>query len=160
MQHLKKLRFLVFLFLVALLSSCATVQPLEIISIDKVKVDQIKKGNIDLQLAVSVKNPNKFNVKVKDLAFKVNLNKLNLGDIAYNKKVKLKGSQTTMVDLTVTTSVAKVLMQAPTAFLSMKKDKPMPLLLDGSFKAGTWGVYKPFQVSYEDEVQLNGDFSF
>ena len=159
MQSLKRLNLLFIVTLAIAFCSCGSVQPLEVKSIENFKVNNISKGKIDLTIEVVIDNPNSFSVKVKDVAFDVKINNLNLGEIKYPKAIKLKRNGKTTTKLDIETSIGKLLLQAPGALLAFQKENTVPLELNGKFKAGKLFIYKSYSVSYADEIDLKSGLS-
>ena len=76
--------------LIMTLGSCSMMQEIQVGDVQEIKINQIRKGGLDLELYIPIENPGKQNLKLTKMDLDLNLNGIELGNISNNEKVLIK----------------------------------------------------------------------
>lgn len=145
-----KIHFL-FVVLLSVLFGCSSLK--KVVEPPKVKLQEIhitklSALNADLEIVLSVKNPNSINFDVKNLKYSLDINDKTVTTGTMKEKVLVKGKETTMVSVPLRVLYKDIL---SSAFMLLQK-KGVPYLVKGSVEIG------PFTIPFDDKGNLkSGD---
>lgn len=144
-----KLNFL----LVALLSvlfGCSSfkkvVEPPKV-KLQEIHITKLSAFNADLEIVLSVKNPNNINFDVKNLKYALDINDKTVTSGTMKEKVIVKGKETTMVSVPLRILYKDII---SSAFMLLQKEG-VPYLVKGSVEVG------PFTIPFDDKGNLKSD---
>ncbi len=144
-----KSKFLIAIML-SLFFGCASLK--KVIEPPKVKFQTINISNLsalyaDLEITLSVENPNDINFDVKNLKYSLDINSKTVTTGALKEKVLVKGKDTTMVKIPLRVEYIDIL---SSALMFLKKDG-VPYLVKGSIQVG------PFTIPFDDKGNLKSE---
>ncbi len=141
------------ILLVALLSvlfGCSSlkkvVEPPKV-KLQEINITKLSALNADLEIILSVKNPNNINFDVKNLKYALDINDKTVTTGTMKEKVLVKGKETTMVSIPLRVLYKDIL---SSAFMLLQK-KGVPYLVKGSVEIG------PFTIPFDDKGNLKSD---
>ena len=73
--------------LIVILGSCSIMQEIQVGDVQEIKINQIRKGQLKLELYFPIENPGKLNIKLTKMDLDLKLNGIELGNISNNEKV-------------------------------------------------------------------------
>lgn len=145
-----KIHFL-FIVLLSVIFGCSSLK--KVVEPPKVKLQEIhitklSALNADLEIVLSVKNPNKINFDVKNLRYALDINDKTVTSGTMKEKVIVKGKETTMVSVPIRVLYKDII---SSAFMLLQKEG-VPYLVKGSVEVG------PFTIPFDDKGNLrSGD---
>jgi LEA14-like dessication related protein len=145
-----KMRFL-FAVLLSVLFGCSSLK--KVVEPPKVKLQEIhitklSALNADLEIVLSVKNPNNINFDVKNLKYALDINDKTVTSGTMKEKVLVKGKETTMVSVPLRVLYKDIF---SSVLMLLQKDG-VPYLVKGSVEVG------PFTIPFDDKGNLrSGD---
>lgn len=145
-----KIHFL-FVVLLSVLFGCSSLK--KVVEPPKVKLQEIhitklSALNADLEIVLSVKNPNKINFDVKNLRYALDINDKTVTSGTMKEKVIVKGKETTMVSVPIRVLYKDILSSA----LMLLQKEGVPYMVKGSVEVG------PFTIPFDDKGNLrSGD---
>ena len=114
------------------------------VELEDVKISKMAGLHADLEIILSVKNPNTIDFDVKNLTYTLDIDDKTITTGSLKEKVLVKGKETTMVSLPLTIKYTDIL---SSALLFVQKDG-MPYRVKGSVELG------PFTVPFDDNGNL------
>jgi LEA14-like dessication related protein len=142
------------LFLITLsilISSCVSYKDIEVKDVTNIKINKVSTGGAEIQAALAVNNPNKFNIKIKKIEADIILNNQNLGKINLIKKVTLKKNTDGIYDFTINTKFSDLAALAPTLLLG----GGLNLKVKGEIKGKVGLLAKKYPVEVEKKISSN-----
>ena len=141
-----KSNFLIAMML-SLIFGCTSLK--KAIEPPKVKFQNISISNLsalyaDLEITLSVKNPNNINFDVKNLKYALDINSKTVTTGTLKEKILVKGKETTMVKVPLRVEYKDILSSA----LMLFKKEGVPYLVKGSVQVG------PFTIPFDDKGNL------
>lgn len=142
---------ILFVMLLSFLFGCSSLK--KAVEAPKVKLQEIHITklsvlNADLEIVLSVKNPNNINFDVKNLKYALDINDKTVTSGTMKEKVLVKGKETTMVSVPLRVNYKDIL---SSAFMLLQKEG-VPYLVKGSVEIG------PFTIPFDDKGNLrSGD---
>lgn len=117
------------------------------VKLQEVNITKLSALNADLEIILSVKNPNNINFDVKNLKYALDINDKTVTTGTMKEKVLVKGKETTMVSVPLRVLYKDIL---SSAFMLLKKEG-VPYLVKGSVEIG------PFTIPFDDKGNLKSD---
>ena len=141
---------IVLVLLLSVIFGCSSLK--KVIEPPKVKLQEINitklsAFNADLEIILSVKNPNNINFDVKNLKYALDINDKTVTSGTMKEKVIVKGKETTMVSVPLRILYKDIL---SSAFMLLQKEG-VPYLVKGSVEVG------PFTIPFDDKGNLKSD---
>lgn len=137
-----------------LFTSCTSIKPLEVKSINQFKIVETSKKEIVFGINASIHNPNAFKIKVKDFDLKLKINNINLGKATIDKKIKIKRKSTNDYYFEVRVKLGNMILGMLPLIASLKKDKTAKIHLEGNVKASAFGISKRVDIGIERDITL------
>ncbi|MEA9356116.1 LEA type 2 family protein [Bacteriovorax sp. PP10] len=140
-----------FVILLSVLFGCSSLK--KVVEPPKVKLQEIhitklSALNADLEIILSVKNPNSINFDVKNLKYALDINDKTVTSGTMKEKVLVKGKETTMVSVPLRVLYKDIF---SSVLMLLQKDG-VPYLVKGSVEVG------PFTIPFDDKGNLrSGD---
>lgn len=123
---------------------CEIYEDIDVLSLNKVQLGKIEKGNLNLTINAEVLNPNTYGIKLKETNLEVFLDEYFVGTAELINPVKLKRKQSLDYSFDVKLNLEKGIMQK--LFLLAFKKEAL-LKVKGDIKASVLGVSKRMKVS-------------
>jgi LEA14-like dessication related protein len=139
-----------FISMISVLIGCSSMK--KVIEPPKVKLQEIHISKLsalhtDLEIILSVKNPNNINFDVKNLKYSLDINDKTVTSGTLKEKVIVKAKETTMVSVPLRVQYKDIL---SSVFLLLQKDG-VPYFVKGSVEVG------PFTIPFDDKGNLKSD---
>lgn len=142
---------LLFVVLLSILFGCSSLK--KVIEPPKVKLQEIHITKLsalsaDLEIVLSVKNPNNMNFDVKNLRYALDINDKTVTSGTRKEKVLVKGKETTMVSVPIRVQYKDIF----SSVLMLLQKEGVPYMVKGSVEVG------PFTIPFDDKGNLrSGD---
>lgn len=117
------------------------------VKLQEINITKLSAFNADLEIILSVKNPNNINFDVKNLKYALDINDKTVTTGTMKEKVLVKGKETTMVSVPLRILYKDIL---SSAFMLLQKEG-VPYLVKGSVEIG------PFTIPFDDKGNLKSD---
>lgn len=117
------------------------------VKLEDVKISKLSALNADLEIILSVQNPNKIDFDVKNLKYALDINSKTVTSGTLKEKVLVKGKETTMVSVPLRVLYKDIVSSA----LMLFKQEGMPYTVKGSVELG------PFTIPFDDNGNLKSD---
>lgn len=117
------------------------------VKFQEINITKLSALNADLEITLSVQNPNSINFDVKNLKYSLDLNSKTVTSGTLKEKVLVKGKETTMVTVPLRVNYKDIL---SSALMLLQKDG-VPYLVKGSVQLG------PFTIPFDDQGNLKSD---
>lgn len=117
------------------------------VKLQEIHITKLSALNADLEIILSVKNPNSINFDVKNLKYSLDINDKTVTTGTMKEKVLVKGKETTMVAVPLRVNYKDIL---SSALMLLQKDG-VPYMVKGSVEVG------PFTIPFDDKGNLKSD---
>lgn len=117
------------------------------VKLQSVSVSKLSLLNADLEIILSVQNPNNIDFDVKNLKYALDVDSKTITSGTFKEKVLVKKKETTMVSVPLRILYKDIL---SSALLFLKQDG-MPYRVQGSVEVG------PFTIPFDDNGTLKSD---
>ena len=114
------------------------------VKLQEVKVSKLAGLHADLEIILSVQNPNKIDFDVKNLTYSLDINSKRITSGTMKEKVIVKAKQTTTVSVPIRVEYKDIV---SSAFKILKKED-LPYKINGSAEIG------PFTIPFNDTGDL------
>lgn len=151
---LKKLSLLPVCLFMLLLNSC-DVKPVEIVSIDGVKINKINEQGVEIDITVTLKNPNNMRFTVTGADLVGDLNGISLGDIKLENKVRIPRNSEKSHTFRVSSSVANILAGGISSVISAFTKGAPTVKIKGDLKVRSWLMTRRFPIEFTKKIPLN-----
>ena len=151
MNSLKTLKLFTLIFLTVFLTSC--IKSVEIGKIEKVKVNKISMTGINLEIQIPIKNPNFFDLKLKEVDINLTVNDIELGTIENVSKVVIPAKSDEIITFPIDLKLDNVLSGAIALIAGLSK-KNANIKLDGTIKAKALFFTKTIKINKDQKVKL------
>lgn len=117
------------------------------VKLQEIHITKLSALNADLEIILSVKNPNNINFDVKNLKYSLDINSKTVTTGTMKEKVLVKKKETTMVAVPLRVSYKDILSSA----LMLLQKEGVPYMVKGSVEVG------PFTIPFDDKGNLRSD---
>ncbi|HSZ24537.1 MAG TPA: LEA type 2 family protein [Cytophagaceae bacterium] len=145
---MKKFIQIVVLFLCYSLSSCLSFKELEPGEIKNIKVKKISGGGLEIEAGIQVKNPNNYNIVIKEIKADVLVNGKKIGEIDLTKKVVLPKKSESVNNFVVDTQLSNLMSAVP----SLLFGGSVSLQLQGYLKGKAFVFSREYPISIEKNI--------
>ncbi|HBS89090.1 MAG: hypothetical protein A2W91_06490 [Bacteroidetes bacterium GWF2_38_335] len=140
-------------FLMSLFTGCITLKEVNVGKIEGVKIVDISKESVKVELMMPVENKNNFKIKIKDVDLEVAVNKVNMGKVTKIKKVVIPRNSNETHSFLIEAKLDNVLMGGVSLAGSMFKNKAN-IKVSGHIKAKAFFVSKKIKIDENNPVKL------
>lgn len=149
-------QLLLSIILITFLSSCEY-KEVQFGDIEGVKVKEITKSNVSLELMIPINNPNNFKFKVTNIDLDINLNGTDLGKVKELKNIKIPANSNETHTFVVEVEFSKVLAGSLNILGSLMKKDKAKVKLKGKIKVKAFMLGKTIDVNLDKPVNLSID---
>lgn len=135
-------------------SACVSLKAPEFAGLDSYKFNKSNPKDIELQMNLKVKNPNKTNIKVKKYMLNVSVNGTSIGKAQSKGPVVLPKNSEGSYPFYLHTNLENIMAQVFPGLSAIISQKPIELKLDGYIKGGAYGVSKKFPISITRPLEM------
>lgn len=124
------------------------------IEVSDVGIKDISMSGIDIEVAMQIKNPNKYNISIteSDLTLFADGNKVGVANV--KEKITLPKKSNKIHRVTIQTSVQDITSSAIPLLMSLMSRDNIEVQIKGDIKAKAKGIGKRFPVDFKDRVKL------
>jgi len=142
------------LLLSVLLTGC-NIKPVEVGNIEGAKLKELTSKHLSMEISMSVKNPNNFGFKIKDVNMDIKLNDVKVGKVKKVDKVAISANSNDIHSFLIEVEFSEVLSGALALFGSLMKGE-VKIGIKGYFKVGAFMILtKKIEVDEERVVNLS-----
>jgi LEA14-like dessication related protein len=143
------------LFICALsLSSCLQYKEVEVVKIIDVGVKDISTQGIDVEVAMQIKNPNKYNIKIVGSNLNLLLKGNKMGTVTLKDNVTVKKKSNAVYQFTLQSNFKDIGLGSLPALLGLMTQNSMEVQVVGNIKAQAKGISKKVPIDFTEKVQL------
>lgn len=153
MDLLKYKPAVVGVLLIVIFSSCSMMQEVQVGDVQEIKINQIRKGRLDLELYIPIENPGKLNLKITKIDLDLNLNGIELGNISNNEKVLINKMSNEIYMFPVEVEL-KGLIKTTMALISLAEKSKAEYKLTGNLKVKYLCIKKSIHIDESGIVDL------
>lgn len=135
----------IIILMALLVTSCFEVKPIEFGKIKGVNVQSVANGVANIELEVSLINPNAFQVAITDAEVAIELNGTKMGTIDGLEKIKLPANSSNTYKIPIEVNLQS-LMSNPLQLLGFFSKKQATIKIDGWVKGKARGFSKKVDV--------------
>jgi LEA14-like dessication related protein len=144
-------RFTGLLLIVVIIGSCTKPKDLEFVDIQNIRMIKWGLSESVVGLDVRLYNPNKQQVKLKDVLAKVYANSTYLGDAITDSTITVTKKDTFAVPLMLKIQTATAISKV----METLKDTAVLIKVDGNVKMGKAGVFINYPIHYEQAQKMS-----
>ena len=152
------LKRLVYLFVLTAcsfcISSCLQYKDVEVVDVPEVGIKNISPKGIEIEVAMQIKNPNKYDISIVDSDLTLFAEGKKVGVARVKEKIKLKKKSNKIHRFTIQTSASDILSSALPVLLGVLTKSNMELHVQGDIKAKAKGLSKRFPVDFKEKIKL------
>ena len=153
MKYIKGIINLKFFVIILVVSGCSVYKSIDVGKISDVNFRGMVDNKISLELKVPVKNPNNFNLKIKEIDLDVTINGKYLGKMKNDTLIVIPKNFDGVKVFPVEIEVANILSSAM-SFYKLKRAKQLDIAIDGNIVARSFLHNKTIKVSEKQTVGL------
>ena len=142
------------LFLALNLSSCLQYKEVEIVNITDVGVKEISTKAINVEVAMQIKNPNKYAISIVDSDLTLFLKGKKMGTAKIKEKIKLAKKSNDIHRFTIQSSIKDIAAGALPVLMGLITKSSINLQVQGHIKAKAKGISKKVPVNFKENVKL------
>lgn len=137
--------------MLSLIFGCSSLKKVVVppkVKLQEIHITKLSALNADLEIILSVKNPNNINFDVKNLKYSLDINDKTVTTGTMKEKILVKRKDTTMVAVPLRVNYKDILSSA----LMLLQKEGVPYMVKGSVEVG------PFTIPFDDKGNLkSGD---
>lgn len=133
---------------------CIQYKEVEVVEVSDIGVKSIGLTGIDVEVAMQIKNPNKYDISIvdSDLTLYTEGNKIGVAKV--KEKVTLKKKSNKIYRFTIHTSASDIATSAIPVLMSYLGKDNLMLKVEGDIKARAKGLSKRFPVKFEERINI------
>ena len=139
--------------LIVILGSCSMMQEIQVGDMQEIKIDQIRKGRLNLELYIPIENPGKLNIKLTKMDLDLKLNGIELGNISNNEKVLINKMSNKIYMFPVEVEL-KGLIKTTMALISLAEKSMAKYRLTGNLRVKYFCIKKSIHIDESGIVDL------
>lgn len=153
MDLLKYKPAVVGVLLIVIFNSCSMMQEVQVGDVQEIKINQIRKGRLDLELYIPIENSGKLNLKITKIDLDLKLNGIELGNISNNEKVLINKMSNEIYVFPVEVEL-KGLIKTTMALISLAEKSKAEYKLTGNLKVKYLCIKKSIHIDEKGIVDL------
>lgn len=144
-----------FIVLIALItSSCIQYKEVEIVKITKVGIKEISAKGIEVEVAMQLKNPNKYDISIVNSDLAISLKGEKMGVASIKEKIKLKKKSNKIYRFTIQSHFKDIASGVLPILMGLITKNSMPLRVNGHIKAKAKGISKKIPIDFKENIKL------
>ena len=150
-------RYLVILpivFSTLFLTGCFTYEEVTVENVSDVKIKKFSAKSIDVEVALQIKNPNKYKISIVDSDLELFVKNSKIGSATIKENIVLPKKSNKVHRFTIQTTYKQILSGAVPTLIGLIGKKSVELGVKGSIKARAKSISKRFPVEFKERVQL------
>ncbi len=150
----KFLTYSTLLLLVIQLTSCLEYKEVEVIKVVDVGVKDISIQGVDVEVAMQIKNPNKYDISIIDSDLNLFLKGNKVGKASIKEKVTLKKKSNSVYRFIMQSSLKDLASGGLPALMGLISSPTMELRVQGDIKARAKGISKSVPIDFKENITL------
>ena len=139
--------------LIVILGSCSIMQEIQVGDVQEIKINQIRKGQLKLELYFPIENPGKLNIKLTKMDLDLKLNGIELGNISNNEKVLINKMSNEIYMFPVEVEL-KGLIKTTMALISLAEKSMAKYRLTGNLRVKYFCIKRSIHIDESGIVDL------
>jgi LEA14-like dessication related protein len=136
------------------LSSCLEYKEVEMVKVIDVEVNEISAQGVAIDVAMQIKNPNKYTIKIVDSDLNLFLKGNKMGTATLKDNVILKKKSNAVYRFTLQSNFKDLGLGSLPALLSLMTQSSMEVQVVGTIKAQAKGISKRVPIDFTEKVEL------
>lgn len=151
---MKKLFVLLFTAIAG--TSCGPYKEISVSQISSAKMLKFDSKEIEMEVGIKIKNPNKFGFSIINSDVKAEVNGIKLGEVDLKDRIKVKRMSEDVHTLRLEAELSKVLAGGIFSLLPLLQQKNINLHLEGNIKVRAFGIVtKKYPVNVTQKIPLD-----
>ena len=148
------LKYCAILLIILSLSSCLEYKDVEVIKVTEIGIKEISAKGVDVEVAMQVKNPNKYNISIVDSDLNLFLKGNKMGTASIKEKVILKKKSNAIYRFTLQSSFKDIAAGGLPVLMGLMTQSSMEVQILGDIKAQAKGFSKRVPIDFTEKVKL------
>lgn len=146
--------FIGLIILLISFSGCIEYKEVEVVEVSGVGIKNISLKGIEVEVAMQIKNPNKYNISIVDSDLTLFADGKKVGIARVKEKITLPKKSNKIHRFTIQTSVQDIVSNALPLLMNLMTQDNIELGIKGDIKAKAKGVGKRFPVDFKERVKI------
>ncbi|MDF1673207.1 MAG: LEA type 2 family protein [Vicingaceae bacterium] len=152
---LRNSRFYIGLIILLIsFSGCIEYKEVEVVEVSGVGIKNISLKGIEVEVAMQIKNPNKYNISIVDSDLTLFADGKKVGIARVKEKITLPKKSNKIHRFTIQTSVQDIVSNALPLLMNLMTQDNIEIGIKGDIKAKAKGVGKRFPVDFKERVKI------
>lgn len=135
-------------------SGCIEYKEVEVVEVSGVGIKNISLKGIEIEVAMQIKNPNKYNISIVDSDLTLFADGKKVGVARVKEKITLPKKSNKIHRFTIQTSVQDIVSNALPLLMNLMTQDNIEVGIKGDIKAKAKGVGKRFPVDFKERVKI------
>jgi LEA14-like dessication related protein len=142
------------LFLALSLSSCLEYKEVEVLKVIDVGVKEVSAEGVAVEVAMQIKNPNKYAIKIVDSDLNLFLKGNKMGTATLEDNVTLKKKSNAVYRFTLQSNFKDIALESLPVLMGLMTQNSIEVQIVGTIKAQAKGVSKRVAIDFTEKVKL------
>jgi len=148
------IKILGLIILFVSLTGCLEYKEVEVVEVGDVGIKNISLKGIEVEVAMQIKNPNKYAISIVDSDLTLSADGNKVGEAKVKEKITLPKKSNKVYRFTIKTSVDDIVNSALPVLMSLMSKDNIELGVKGDIKAKAKGIGKRFPVDFKERVKI------
>ena len=148
------IKYSVLLLLALNLFSCIQYKEVQIVKVTDVGIKDVSTKAIDIEVAMQIKNPNKYDISIVDSDLTLFLKGKKLGTANIKEKIKLKKKSNEIHRFIIQSNLKDIAAGVLPIVMGLMTKSSMELEVKGDIKAKAKGISKKVPIDFKEKVKL------
>ena len=135
-------------------SGCLEYKEIKVVDVSGVGIKNISLKGIEVEVAMQIKNPNKYNISIVDSDLTLFADGKKVGIARVKEKITLPKKSNKIHRFTIETSVLDIVSNALPLLMNLMTQDNIEVGIKGDIKAKAKGVGKRFPVDFKERVKI------
>ena len=135
-------------------SGCIEYKEVEVVEVSGVGIKKISLKGIEIEVAMQIKNPNKYNISIVDSDLTLFADAKKVGVARVKEKITLPKKSNKIHRFTIQTSVQDIVSNALPLLMNLMTKDNIEVGIKGDIKAKAKGIGKRFPVDFKERVKI------
>lgn len=150
----KKATFISLLFITFSLLSCISYKEVKVIEVKDVGVKNFTLKGVDVEVAMQIKNPNNYNIKIVDSDLEVLIKENRIGTATIENKIVLPKNSNQVHRFIIRSTLKDMGSNVFPLLMTVLGGGTIELQIKGDIKATAKGIGKRFPVDFKENVKI------
>ncbi len=134
--------------------SCFQYKEVEVVNVSDINVKEISTKAINVEVAIQVKNPNKYNISIVDADLVLFIKGKKIGMANIKKKIVLPKKSNKIHRLTIQSNLKDISTGAIPLLMGLITKSSIELGIQGDIKAKAKGISKKIPINFKEKITL------